>query len=323
VYFLNPLKILLFGSGERAVHCVDALLQEPLFHVVGIVLEPGMENDVFAKHVAHTAVQSLKTFYPASFKPGSDGMMSDGMQMLEQLNPDLAVLCVYEKIVSSSFLNFFRQRKGCINLHGGKVPEYRGSSVLRWQIIDGAKTGAFTILEVDEQMDTSFILGEYQYPITETTTIQELIALEHTVFPKLLVETIKSIHNGTVQKRPQQGTACYWHKRKEEDRHIVWEMMHADAVLRLIRAEGHPYPGAFCFVDVANGKNAKKLRVGEASHTTDQLYKGTPGRVARSFKDGSVVVIAKDKGILIKKAGFDGEPSVSAGDILNFRMQLC
>ncbi len=317
MYFLNPLKILLFGSGERAVHCGDALLQEPLFHVVGVVLEPGMENDIFAKHAS---AQSLNTFYPASFKPGSDGM-----QMLEQLNPDLVVLCVYEKIVSAGFLNFFRHRRGCINLHGGKVPEYRGSSVLRWQIIDGAKTGAFTILEVDEQMDTSFILGEYQYPITETTTISDLIKLEHTIFPKLLVETVKSIHDGTVKKRPQQGTACYWHKRKEEDRHIAWETMTADAVLRLIRAEGSPYSGAFCFVDAVDGKNEKKLRIWEASRTMDQLYKGTPGRVARSFKDGSVVVIAKDKGILIKKVSFDGEPVesvVDASTVLNFRMQL-
>ncbi len=305
------MKILILGSQQRAVDCLHALYQEEGIEIVGVVLEPQQRGNIFER--AALAL-GLKTFYPTSFSRGSEGMA-----LLEKLNPDLAMLCVYEKIVSSSFLNFFRQRKGCINLHGGKIPEYRGSSVMRWQIIDSAKMGAFTILEVDEQMDTSFILAEYPYPLTETTTIKELIKFEHDIFPKLLLETIKKIQTNTIQKRPQQGTPCYWHKRKEEDRHIVWQHMTADAVLRLVRAESQPYQGAFCIVD------GKKLRIWEASPTTDQLYKGTPGRVARSFKDGSVVVIAKDKGILVKKVSFDGEsvePVVDASELLNFRMQL-
>lgn len=312
------MKILLFGATERAKVCFELIGKSPDIEIVGAVLEPGKQGDAFEQAAL---ANNVPVFYPKSFRPGKDGM-----NLLEELSPDLAVLCVYEKIVSKDFLDFFRARKGCINLHGGKVPEYRGSSVLRWQLIRGEKQGAFTILEVDEDMDTSAILDEYVYPLTEDMTIADVIKIEWKIFPKLLLETIRRIEQGTLEKKPQVGEPCYWHKRKEEDRRIRWRHMTAEQVRNLIRAETKPYAGAFCYLRQKGEK--KKLRILEACHTTDQLYRGTPGRVARSMRDGSTVVICKDKGLLIKTISLDDEDprlKVSgkhANELLRYRMQL-
>jgi methionyl-tRNA formyltransferase len=217
--------------------------------------------------------------------------------------------------LSDYFIEFFKQRKGCINLHGGKTPEYRGASVMRWQIVNGESKGAFTIMNLEKELDCGNILAEHVYEIEAGADIGSIIKLEHEVFPKLLLDTLKKIKIGQAIGRKQSGKACYWHKRREKDRQIFWKDMTCEQVLNLVRAETLPYAGAFCYI------RGIKLRILEAQNTSDQIYKGTPGRIARTLEEG-VVVIAKDKGLLLSKISLDGRRTKDAVELLKYGDQL-
>ena len=51
-------------------------------------------------------------------------------------------------------------KHGSINLHGGRLPKYRGGSPLNWQIINNEKYIGISIIQMDEGIDTGPILLE-------------------------------------------------------------------------------------------------------------------------------------------------------------------
>lgn len=275
------MQILFLGNGQRAKVCLEKIIETE--DITSIIVEPSRAGDVVEDFAT---THNITIYYPNSFSKDSDGY-----QLLQESEAELAILCGYTKIVPSEFLNHFRSKKGTINLHGGKVPEYRGSSPRSWQIVNGETQGAFTVLEVDEGIDTSYILAEQLYDITEDTTITEVLSLELEIFPKLLSEVIENIKSGTLERRPQEGISRYWHKRRESDAQIHWDKMTADQVYNLIRAETEPFRGAFTY------HGAEKIDILSA-RKIPHLYSGTPGRVIRAQEEG-VVIMAQDTGLLI------------------------
>ena len=296
------MNLMMFASSLRAVNCVQAIVQEG--HTVSaMIMESSKKEDVL---VAEAKRHNIPIHFLDSLK--------EIQPILDHYNPDLGIICVYEKILPKQTLDFFRARKGIINLHAGKLPEYRGSGTLRWQIISGNSRGAFTILGVDEDLDTSDIYNEFEYDIGPNMSVKDIIEIEHVEFPKLLVETINKIESNALSLKKQDGKACYWHKRLEKDREINFSKMSAQQIHDLIRAETRPYSGAYAI------KDDKKIQLWSSSLETDQIYKGTPGRIVKKSSEG-VVIICKDVGILIKQASLDSQP-INAKDVFLYGDQL-
>ena len=84
-------------------------------------------------------------------------------------NAELIVMANYNKILPKEI--FSKLKYGAINCHAGKLPQYRGSSPLNWQIINGEIEGGVSIIQVDEGIDTGGILAQSRFPITHIDTI--------------------------------------------------------------------------------------------------------------------------------------------------------
>lgn len=304
------MKVLFLGATERGYFCLKAIKDK--FDIVGVVMEHN--HNMRFDMTYHLAITSQIPIYtPESFKKGQDGY-----KLLEKLKPDIAVLCVYEKIVPKDFIDFFKKRKGCINLHGGRLPGYRGSSVMRWQIRNCERQGAFTIVEVTEGIDDGNVYAEYLYDITENTTIADTIKLEHKIFPKMLLDVLNRKKNNNLEVyKILQFVPGYWHKIQEEDRKINFDET-AEEIHALVRSETKPYPGAYCFI------NHKKIRVWKSSLIENIVYSGTPGRIAGTTKDGGVIVVTGYGGIVLEKISCEDNKTIfNAKSILKVRMQLC
>ena len=51
-------------------------------------------------------------------------------------------------------------RLGSINIHHGKLPEYRGSESIFWSLYQGEEFAGVTIHRVDQELDAGAILLE-------------------------------------------------------------------------------------------------------------------------------------------------------------------
>ena len=82
----------------------------------------------------------------------------DTISKIKNLSPELFVLSGFRQILKKELLDI--PLIGTINLHAGKLPEYRGGSPLNWQIINGEKFAYLTTIFTDEGIDTGNILKE-------------------------------------------------------------------------------------------------------------------------------------------------------------------
>ena len=94
---------------------------------------------------------------------------------------------------------------GCINLHKGKVPEYRGMPPGFWELYDGAESAGVTVHFVDKGLDTGDVLASSTVPITKFETPDSLQEKLHQEGARLLAEAVIALRDGTATRQPQEG----------------------------------------------------------------------------------------------------------------------
>ncbi len=94
-------------------------------------------------------------------------------------------------------------RMGCINLHKGKVPEYRGMPPGFWELYDGVSAAGVTVHHVASQLDAGDIVETSEVPISPRDTPETLLARLHEEGTRTLARAVAAIQAGTAQRRPQ------------------------------------------------------------------------------------------------------------------------
>jgi methionyl-tRNA formyltransferase len=208
------------------------------------------------------------------------------------------VLCGYNKILKAPVIEI--PPLGTINLHGGKLPEYRGAAPINWQILNGETSGGCAIIYVDEGIDTGEIIAQEIYPITPEDTHASVLEKTLKIFPSLLLQVLEQIEKGTVQAVPQNPEeGAYYPRRYPQDSQIFWDTMTAVQVHNLVRAMHGPYPSAYSF------RGDDKVEF-EKTALFIEPVPGSPGEVVTITKEGPVVA-AKDNGLLILEIIVDGK----------------
>jgi methionyl-tRNA formyltransferase len=164
---------------------------------------------------------------------------------LTKFNLRLGIVASYSRILWPELLTLFPL--GVVNLHGGRLPEYRGANVLQWAIINGETETAVTLHYVDQGIDTGPVIAESRIPIHDEDTALTLRDRMSNEGRDLLRKWLPRLQKGEVEKtRQDESKACVWRRRKPEDGLINWAWSD-ERVRNLIRALVKPWPGAFYF----------------------------------------------------------------------------
>jgi peptidoglycan/xylan/chitin deacetylase (PgdA/CDA1 family) len=98
-------------------------------------------------------------------------------------------------------------RMGCINLHKGKVPEYRGMPPGFWELYDGASSAGVTVHFVDKGLDTGDIVATGAISILKTDTPESLLEKLHEEGARVLASAVSTIRDGIATPRPQEKSS--------------------------------------------------------------------------------------------------------------------
>ena len=293
------MRILFAGNKERGINCLSAAINK--YDIVGIIANPpSNESTQTNSFVEFSKTQKIPLFQPEN---ANDPKFLDS---IKKLNPELIVLAGYGQIVKKDFIS--SAKLGCINLHAGKLPEYRGSSPINWALINGEKEFTISIIQIDEGVDTGDILAEKSFQISINDTVKELHEKTNEAFPKLLISVIEKIKQGTLNpKKQNESKSSYYPLRFPDDGLILWDIYTAEEIHNRIRALIDPYPGAFTFF---KGHKLKLLK----SELTSRPFYGEPGRIYRKTKD-KILICAKDQCLWIYKI-IDARTKENAYDIM-------
>ena len=114
------MKIVFMGTPDFSVPCLKALAESE-HEVVGVFCQPdkpvGRKQELKMPDVKIEALKhGYKVFQPVSLRNGK------GVEILEEIKPDIAVVVAYGKILPKDFLDY--PKYGCINVHASILPKY-------------------------------------------------------------------------------------------------------------------------------------------------------------------------------------------------------
>ncbi len=283
------MRIVFWGNSARGVACLERVLAEgfDVVAVVGQTTAPGAAREVL--DIARE--RNLPYYAPA--QAGDPELLA----ALRDLRPDLFILAGYARILPPAVLAI--PPHGSLNLHGGRLPEYRGGSPLNWQIINGEREIGISIIMLDAGIDTGPLVNERRIPLTGDMGYTEVQAATLRLFPDMLVEALRALAANTLRPRPQdESRAAYYTKRYQRDGLIRWERLTAVQVHNLVRALTAPCPGAFA-------RRGGETIIIHCTRLLEETVHGPAGRVALRRGD-AVIVCAADRGLLVEEVSVNG-----------------
>lgn len=288
------MRILFLGDGSWATRSLVRLVAED-WDVAGVVLRTRVTDPDLAATAAHLGVP---VFQPADINdPGF-------IAQIAALRPELLVSVSYDQILRKAVRT--AAPLGCVNFHAGKLPAYRGRSVLNWALINGETEIGMTAHFVDAGIDTGDVILQRMMPIAWTDTYAEVLANVSGAFPELVSDALALIRSGQAGRRSQPfegGT--YFCARRPGDEWLSWSDSSHD-LYNKIRGITRPGPGARTLLD------GRPVTIWRAWYDPAwPAYRATPGEVVARRKDAGVVIKTGDSTLLVQEVQIGpAEPTV-------------
>jgi methionyl-tRNA formyltransferase len=122
------------------------------------------------------------------------------IQTAAALEPDLLVSVAAPEIFRRQLLDV--PKLGAINIHSGRLPEYRGMLPSFWQMARKESSVTITVHRMAEKVDAGEILGTQTFPLSARDNLDRVISGTKQEGARLLIRVLQQIRNGTAVARP-------------------------------------------------------------------------------------------------------------------------
>jgi methionyl-tRNA formyltransferase len=276
------MRIVMFGDGAWATGSLLRL--RAAGHEVAAVVLRARPSEPTLEATARSL--GLPTFQPARVNA------PDCIASVRELAADVHLSIAYNQIfgpILRATAPWF------LNVHAGKLPQYRGRNIINWALINGERELGVTVHFVDEGIDTGDILLQRILPIAWTSTYGELLDRVVREVPDLVVESLELIANGHAQLRPQGLGGTYFGGRRDGDEWIDWGRPSFE-IYNLIRGISRPGPGARTL------RGDERVVIWRARYELDwPRYRATPGEVVGREPGAGVVIKTGDSTLLVQE----------------------
>lgn len=200
----EKLRIVVFSSGRLGREVANRLAELSTVEAVALMIAPFSQTERSLIQTVkrsirydgwlHTVAAAIRRLIPN----GQDGDHLEG-EDTDALRSDIPIRCfeAFESEAGLSFLHSFgpdlgvvagtyilpeevftAPDRGSINLHSGKVPEYRGSAPGFWELYHDEDEVGVTVHTVTEELDAGEVLVESSAPLDSVPSVDPLRYLE-------------------------------------------------------------------------------------------------------------------------------------------------
>ena len=294
------MRLVFIGASGFGLRCLQACLEIPEVKVVGVVTAPetftisyrpqGVTNVLYANvsglaEVNNISVVSLE-------RSMADPSM---LKTITAWKPNAFLVAGWYHMIPKRW----RELAPAYGLHASLLPDYSGGAPLVWAMINGETKTGITLFQMDDGVDSGPIAGQREENILPDDTIATLYARIEQQGLNLLYEILPVIAGGALHLREQdESKRRVMPQRSPEDGCIDWNQ-DAEAIIRFIRAQTKPYPGAFTTL------HGKELHIWTASlvnSTKDHAI----GRVQR-IADDIFVVYCNEGAIALTEVSYESK----------------
>jgi methionyl-tRNA formyltransferase len=247
-------RVLFIGTTSLSFQLIEALLESSDLRVVGVIT--GQE-----KFDISYSADPVRNYNFADLSKTKRGLkvpifiMNKGMKdpeldhWVQALNFDFILVVGWYHMIPNSWIRDYI----CLGVHASLLPKYRGGAPLVWAIINGESETGVSLFLMDAGVDTGPVIGQSKFKIEEEEYISSLMGKVVQATIELCLSTLPNINlSEQIIGIESQELPTYFPQRKPEDGRIN-QKVQVNELARLIRAQAHPYPGAYA------EKDGKKL----------------------------------------------------------------
>ncbi len=262
------LRVVFMGTPEFAVPSLSEILAAG-YDVVRVYTQPprraGRGKSLTKSPVHQFAeIMGIPVETPKSFRKPRV------IDELENLNADVACVVAYGQILPKRALA--APRYGCLNLHGSKLPRWRGAAPVQRAIMAGDTETAAQIMQMDVGLDTGPILLSEIIPITAQDNAATLSQRMSRIGAGLWPRALAALERGALTPSAQVGAPTYAAKIDKVEARLDWRKS-AQELEYQIRGLS-PFPGAWCELPGRKGNERVKIHLAQV-----EAGSGVPGTV--------------------------------------------
>ncbi len=168
-----------------------------------------------------------------------------GYDFIKTLEVDVIISVNYLFLIEEDIINHAKTLS--FNIHGSLLPKYRGRTPHVWAIINGETLAGITAHVIDKGCDTGQIIHQIEVEIGPEDSGATILDKYTGLYFPLIKKVIDDLYLNQLNLRDQNNEdATYFGKRTPDDGEIDWNWP-KEQIKNWIRAQAHPYPGAFTF----------------------------------------------------------------------------
>jgi methionyl-tRNA formyltransferase len=234
------MRLLFMGSGSFAVPSLNALMASPAHDVCALISQPDKPAGRGHRLRLPATKQALAEHDIPVHQPVKV-RTPESVDLIRDLAPECIVVVAYGQIIPKTILDL--PPRGIINVHASLLPAYRGAAPIQWAVARGETETGVTTMLIDEGLDTGPILLQGTAEIESDDTSATLTPKLAELGAPLLLRTLETWENGTLEPTPQDETrATLAPLIKKLDGIIDWTLP-AEQIANRVRAF-NPWPVA-------------------------------------------------------------------------------
>jgi methionyl-tRNA formyltransferase len=124
----------------------------------------------------------------------------DYIEQVRAIAPDVIVSVAAPEIFRLELLKI--PRLGCINIHSGRLPTYRGMMPTFWQMLRGEPAVTITVHRMAERLDAGDVLATRHFAIKPNDSLDRVIKGTKCEGARLLIEVLRDLRAERAQSTP-------------------------------------------------------------------------------------------------------------------------
>lgn len=231
-------------------------------------------------------------------------------QQLRSYDLDVILVMAWQELFDEELLDL--PRVGCVGRHLSLLPKRRGRAPVAWALIHGLDRTGVTLFWLDEGVDTGDIIEKQAVDIDHNDEAHNLHEKLTDATTGLLREVLPQFDTEEFPRTPQDDSAAtYTHPRRPDMGLVDWEKS-ASRLYDFIRAQTHPYPGAFTYHEM------DKITIWHSSIVDRTAIRARPGTVLKVVDENEQrYLVQTGQGILeIDADNEDENHPIKKGNIL-------
>lgn len=279
---MSRVRALFMGTPEIAAYCLEKMLSDEHFEIVGVVSQPdrpaGRKMQLTPSPVKEVALRNnLRVITP---EKASDASV---MEALAGLRAEVVVVVAFGQILSQKFLDQYPLR--VVNVHASLLPRWRGAAPIQRAIMEGDRETGVCLQVMVKKLDAGAVLGARKIVIHDDMDALSLHEAMKPLAADLLAVELMDYMRGNLSPEPQDESQVTLAPKLEKSEGLVDWNLSSRAIFNRLRGL-QLGPGAFT---MREGKRLKLVRV----EPLEAAMKGEPGVVIEVRADSFVVACGK------------------------------